>query len=142
MPLEPAEKKVMAKVIAPYVGPLPTIVNETPQIAAVRTMYELLQKRDFANFYQDWCHPHIKKPLTENEFVEYNKAGRGSGTIQILRDVVLATAGNPSAEYLSEKLNPDTQEYAFRVKGVAKHGTQWHLELQLHEGKWKLMDTD
>ena len=122
--------------------------QDAPQAAAVRAMHAVLTKGDYAAFYRDWCHPHLTGRLTAEEFTEGMRSDKGTELIRLCAEVLKAVDENAGREVLIAR--PQEEEGQYELILMSLKGTdraersdrQWHLELQLHDGKWKLMDTD
>lgn len=122
--------------------------GETPQMAAARTINKLLLGGKFEELYRDWCHPHLRKQLDEDEFSEAMKGDFGKAVTKLFAEVIKAVDDEAGPEVVVARLQEDEDEYEFILKSArensyrGKRGTLWHLELKLHDGKWKLMDAD
>ena len=122
--------------------------GDSPQLAATRAMHAALKTADYATFYRDWCHPHIQEQLTAAEFVEWMKSEKGAAIARLIADVLAAIDGKAGAEVVVAQAQDKPEQYEYILVQVRKKspperkGAQWHLELQLHDGQWKLMDTD
>ncbi len=123
-------------------------LGDTPQVAAVRAMRAVLAKGDYAGFYRDWCHPHIAAQVTAEEFVGHMKSDKGREIIRLYAEVLKHVDAKVGPEALIARPEEKEGQYEFILVSVkalsrGKRATQqWHLELGLHDGKWKLMDTD
>ena len=127
--------------------------QDSPQLAAVRTMAGLLEKADFEKLYNEWCHPDLQRQLTIERFVDHMRSHRGTAIVQLYRDVLLAAdSGAPETVMVArpqERDGPDRYEFVLietrkrrRANPFERRGPQWHLELGLNDGRWKLVDTD
>jgi thiol-disulfide isomerase/thioredoxin len=120
----------------------------TPQLKAVEQMYSVLLKKDFASFYTDWCHPCLKEQIDKQHFIKWMQSNKGKAVIALYTEIIKAINNNSDQDVLITRLEEIKDEYEFiLVKIKAKSyteraGAQWHLELQRHEDKWKLKDTD
>jgi hypothetical protein len=124
-------------------------VEESPQIAATRSINKLLEAGKFEEVYRDWCHPHLQKQVEEKEFIESMKEDYGKGIIKLFADVIKAIDDKSGPDVVVAQPQEDKDEYEFVLtKGKKDNNTfggrrsPWHIELKLHDGKWKLMDTD
>mgnify|MGYP001590546353 CR=1 FL=1 len=117
--------------------------EQTPN-EAVAAMNGLLVKKDFAGFYKEHCHKHLRDQIDEAKFVELLKGERGGPMLTLFAEVQAAIKDKKGEDVLASRQNGDEYEYA--VVRVAKlkdrKGAQWHLELMKEDGKWKLKDTD
>lgn len=122
--------------------------KESPQVTAVRSMHSMLAVGKYEEFYRDWCHPHLQQQLSSKEFVEWMKSDKGKADVQLFADVVRAIDTKAGPDVLIAQAQKENDQYEFILVATSKQklagrsGAQWHLEIQLHEGKWKLMDTD
>ena len=118
------------------------------QVSAVRSMHAALVKGDYAAFYREWCHPNLQLQLSSEQFVEWITSDRGKPVARLCADIIKAAEGKARPEELVAQPQEQADRYEFilvserRKSRTERAGAQWHLELQLHEGKWKLLDTD
>lgn len=123
-------------------------IVESPQITTVRSINKLLAAGKFEEVYRDWCHPHIQEQVGKEEFVESMNEDFGKGVVRLFADVIKAIDDKSGPEVLVAQTQEDKDEYEFVLPQVRKDnpfggkGNPWHIELKLHDGKWKLMDTD
>lgn len=121
--------------------------NSDP-VAATRTINKLLVDGKFEEIYREWCHPHLQKQIDEGKFTESMKEDFGKGVIKLFADVVKAIDDKAGPEVIVAQPEEEKEQYEFILTKVKKDnpigqkGSPWHIELQLHGGKWKLMDTD
>ena len=126
----------------------PTSHQETPQVLALRDMQKILLKGQYEKFYREWCHPHLTKQLTLNEFVVYMKSEEGHAIVALYQDVLKAVDDASGPEILISQPEKDDGQYEFilvvikKLSSKERNKKQWHLELQLDNGIWKLLDTD
>jgi len=122
--------------------------RDTPQVAAIRSIHSALLKGDHAAIYVDWCHPHLQKQLDENEFVKGMESDFGKAVTQLFTDVLKAVDEKAGPDEVLAQPQEEEDQYEFILVPLEKQGrgrprgVLWHLELQLHKGKWKLMDVD
>jgi len=122
--------------------------KDIAQVAAVRSMSALLQKGEFVKFYKDWGHPHLQKQLTAEKFAAGMKKDRGKHTLQLFADVIKMIDEKAGKDQFLAQKQESGDEYEFvlvKLKDMSRDerkGRQWHIELKLHEGKWKVMDVD
>ena len=123
--------------------------QDTHRIAAIRQMREILKKEDYRAFYQEHCHPHLHKQIEINAFERLMSTPRGEAMgIKLFNEVLDAVDGKADDKVLIARPQAEKDEYEFILVKVRdqlpaeRKGRQWHLELKLDEGKWKLMDTD
>lgn len=108
----------------------------------------MLAAGKFEEFYRDWCHPHLQQQLTSKQFVEWMKTDKGKADVRLYADVLRAIDTKAGPDVLIAQAQEQKDQYEFILVATSKQrlagrsGAQWHLEIQLHEGKWKLMDTD
>jgi hypothetical protein len=122
--------------------------KETVQISAARTINGLLVAGKFEEVYRDWCHPHLQEQVDKEGFVESMNEDFGKSVIKVFADVAKAIDEKAGADVLVAQPQEDEDEYEFILVMVRKNnpfgkkGSPWHIELKLHDGKWKLMDID
>jgi hypothetical protein len=122
--------------------------KDTAQVAAIRSMHAALVTGKYADFYRDWCHPHLREQLTVEEFDKWMASEKGKAILKLYADVIRAIDTKAGPDVLISRAQDKPDQYEFILVALRKTsasdraGAQWHLELQLHEGKWKLMDTD
>ena len=122
--------------------------KESVQISATRKMNELLVLGKFEEVYRDWCHPHLQGQFDKEGFVESMKKDWGKDVLKVFSDVVKAINDKAGPDVLVAQFQEDKDEYQFilvqvrKNNWVASKGSPWHIELKLHDGKWKLMDID
>ena len=123
-------------------------VAESPQVAAARNINKLLVAGKFEEVYRDWCHPHLQEQIDKEEFVDSMKEDFGKGVIRLFANVIKAIDDKAEPDVIVAQPQEDQDEYEFiltKVKEnnpIGRKGSPWHIELKLHNGKWKLMDTD
>jgi hypothetical protein len=113
---------------------------------AVEAMHELLAKQKFATFYEKHCHEHMRRQIEKDQFVEFMKGESGLPIIQLIADVHSGLNQKKGEDVLIGREVEGADEYEFILVPAMKmrtgKGQQWHLELKLEEGQWKLKDTD
>ena len=108
----------------------------------------MLKAGKYEEFYRDWCHPHLQEQLGSKEFVESMKSDWGKAVVRLYADVIRAIDTKAGLDTLYAGAQKQKDQYEFilvaarKQQATGRSNTQWHLEIQLHEGKWKLMDTD
>lgn len=121
-------------------------VDEPPQVAAVRTVAKLLAEKNWAKVYADHTHPKTKERMTAEEFAATLSGPKGKPMIEIFGDVLKAVDEKAGPDVLLAQPQKDVDEYEFilvKVKALPNRmGRQWHLELKLDGGAWKVLDTD
>lgn len=58
--------------------------KDSREVASIRKMNSLLIKKEFKKLYQDWCHPHLTKQLTINEFDKSMNSKKGEKLLNFL----------------------------------------------------------
>ncbi|MBI5359376.1 MAG: hypothetical protein HZA48_02205 [Planctomycetes bacterium] len=119
--------------------------QNTAQVAAIRAMHGMLMKGDFVVFYRDWCHQHIAKQLTTEEFSEFMRSNKGKEVLRLFTEVLKAADEKAETDVLIARPEDEEGQYEFILKMSQEErrgGRRWHIELQWHDGKWKLLDTD
>ena len=125
---------------------LALLIEEPPQVAAVRTVAKLLAEKNWAKVYADHSHPHVQKQMTAAEFEATLTGPKGKPMIDVFSDVLKAVDEKAGPDVLLAQPQKDVDEYEFilvKVKALPNRmGRQWHLELKLDGGVWKILDTD
>lgn len=116
--------------------------KETEQVAAIKSMHAALAAGKYSEFYRDWCHPHWQQQISVEMFAESMRLGRAKTITRLYADVIRAIDAQAGPEVLIACAQDQADQYEFILVSQRWSGALWHLELQLHEGKWKLMDTD
>lgn len=121
--------------------------DDSPQVSAVRAFQRVASGNDWATLYADHCHPHIQMQVTADGFVKVMDSDKGKAIVALFEDVLAAVDSKADAATLISQPTPDREnEYEFILVKVrqkpTRKGQQWHLELKLDQGSWKLMDTD
>lgn len=86
--------------------------------------------------------------MSGERFGEWMRSEQGKAVVRLYAEVLRAVDAGAAPDVLiaQPQAQPDQYEFilvAVRKKNAAERaGSQWHLELQLHGGKWKLLDTD
>lgn len=117
-------------------------------IAATKTMHQLLEAGKFEEVYRDWCHPHLQKQMDAVKFAGWMKSEKGKKVIQLFADIIKAMDEKAGPEVVVAQPEEDKNQYEFILTGVksrnpiGQKGSEWHLELEFHDGKWKFMDVD
>ena len=138
----------MATHLAFISTPAAAAEKESAQVAAVRSMHSVLAAGKYQEFYRDWCHPHLQRQLGAKEFAEWMKSDKGKAVVRLYASVIGAIDTKAGSDTLIARAEEQKDKYEFILVATGKQnaadraGAQWHLEIQLHEGKWKLMDTD
>ena len=122
------------------------LVEETPQTTALRVMQKVLREKDWAGFYEKHAHPHLKDQLDLERFRKFMDGDKGKAIVTLFDEVLKAVDDKADESVLIARHNPENKdEYEYilvKVQKSDRKGRQWHLELQLDGGQWKLMDTD
>ena len=122
----------------------PAEVSE--QENAVRSINQLFADGKFDQVHAQWAHPHLQNQVNAEEFADSMKGNFGKGVIQLFNSVVKLLDAKAGEDKLLAKAQDDENEFSFvlvEVKALPERGNQkWHLELGLHDGKWKLLDVD
>jgi len=118
--------------------------KQTPN-DAVAAVNVLLAQKDFAAFYDKYCHIHLRNQVTKQAFIEEMSSDRGAAMVRLFADVQAAIKAKKAEDVLIARVQEDADEYEYILVQVRKRpskGQQWHLEFKREDGKWKLMDTD
>lgn len=120
-------------------------VKPTP-VAAVEAMNAILITQDFATFYDNHCHKHLRDQIDKEQFVDYMKGEAGTAIVKLFANVHAAISQKAGEDVLVAREQDKSNKYEFCLVQVAnlpvRRGQQWHLELQLEGDQWKLVDTD
>ncbi|MFT5467431.1 MAG: hypothetical protein ACI8UO_002535 [Verrucomicrobiales bacterium] len=120
--------------------------EEIEQAKSIRSMNQMLADGKFVEFHGQWCHPHLQRQLGAEEFADSMKEPFGKAVIQLFAETVKLLDAKAGEDKLIAQPQEEDGEFEFvlvEVKGLAERGDRlWHLELGLHEGKWRLRDVD
>ena len=138
--------------------------QETPQTAALQAMHEVLDKGDYAGFYEDWFHrpKGVPGPSAE-QFEQHMKSDEGKRLTQLFAEVLQAVKAEAGPDVLTVEESKQRSKrpagkdpapsddavetvYSYTLPKVKtkrnKMGQFWDLELILVGGKWKFLDMD
>ncbi len=140
---------IAVTIVAFGAGPATAASTEpdTAQVSALRVMQGLLKTGKYAEFSREWCHPHLQQQLPGGSS-EWLKSANGKAVVRLYADVIRAIDAKAGPDTLIARPQTRPDQYEFILVAIrnqspaARTGAQWHLELQLHQGRWKLMDTD
>ncbi|ADB14961.1 hypothetical protein Psta_0266 [Pirellula staleyi DSM 6068] len=136
---------VAAMLVAFAADPTNNAATHTP-VGAVEAMNAILIKQDFAAFYDNHCHQHLRGQIDKKRFVDYMKSEAGAAIIKLFADVHAAITQKAGEDVLIARKSDKPDKYEFCLVQVeslpARKGQQWHLELQIEDDQWKLVDTD
>jgi len=122
--------------------------NDTKQTPAdaVATMNFMLASGDFTESYMSHCHKHLRDQIDENGFVKFMQSPRGKAIVDLFAAVEAAVKRKSGQDVVVAQRQENADEYEFILVQVKERfprdGEQWHLELKIEDGEWKLMDTD
>ena len=121
--------------------------DDSPQVAAIRAFQKAAEAKDWANFYEEYCHPHLQKQIASDDFAKFMDGDGGKAIVGMIHDILVAVDAEADAATLISQETPDEKtEYEFILVKIRRKPTrkrqQWHLELKLDNNKWKLLDTD
>ncbi len=122
--------------------------KEPAQVTAIKSMHGMLTAGKYGDFYRDWCHPHLQGQLSAEAFGLWMQSDKGKAVVALYAEVIRGVDSKAGADVLIAQPQAEKNQYEFILAAVRKQksferaGAQWYLEIQLHEGKWKLVDTD
>lgn len=141
--------KKIATALAMSLLMVSSILAETtaPPIEDVKVAYSLLEEKSYAEFYEEWCHPHVKEQLSKPNFIKHMEGQAGEQTTA-LYSTVLSLYLEQSSNMKFGPHEEEDDEYQFRFNNTkevneSKQEKSFnHLELKLDGDKWKLKDID
>lgn len=122
--------------------------EDTPQVKALRAMQKVIKDKDWGKLYTDFAHPHLREQLDLDKFKAFMNGPKGQPVADVFDEVLKAVDSKADKTVLLAQPQEKEGEYEFilvKLKNLPpaeRKGRQWHLELGLDDGRWKLLDTD
>lgn len=123
-------------------------VKDSAQISVLRQMRSVLADQKYTSFYEVYCHPHVQSQLTSTQFEEWMVSEKGTSLLRLYDEVLAANDENSPEREMVAQPEKEDGKYEFILPKVrdsntlAEQNRFWHIELQLDDGSWKLMDLD
>lgn len=120
--------------------------EDSAQTAALRAMQAALKDRNWTLLHEKHCHPNLQAQIDLERFKKFMDGDKGKAIVDLFGEVLKAVDDKADEQTLIARPQEKKDEYEYILVKVQRDpdrkGRQWHLELKLDGGQWKLLDTD
>jgi hypothetical protein len=110
---------------------------------SISDMHQLLKMGEYAKFYTQYCHSHVRDQRSKEGFVALMKSRKGQEVVELFGDLTKAIQNEEENDDSIARFNErDVDEYEFVLLERKSDKRPWHVELRKEKSEWKLKNFD